>query len=72
MNADVSSHSQRTRNRNRVAMLAIFALFIGGFVIAGMLRFSGWRPDGMKNYGELLDPPGDLRQVVPAVLAAIE
>jgi hypothetical protein len=65
MNADVSSHSQRTRNRNRVAVLAIFALFFGGFMIAGMLRFSGWRPDGMKNYGELLDPPGDMRQVVP-------
>ncbi len=68
MNADVSSDSQRNRNRNRVALLAIFALFFGGFVIAGLLRFSGWRPDGMKNYGELLDPPGDMRQVVPQLV----
>jgi hypothetical protein len=45
-------------------LIAIFAIFFGGFIIAGLLRFSGWRPDGMKNYGELLDPPGDLRAIV--------
>jgi hypothetical protein len=68
MNADVSSHSQRIRNRNRVALLAISAVFFGAFVIAGTLRFTGWRPQGMKNYGELLDPPGDMRQVVPQLV----
>jgi hypothetical protein len=53
------------RNRNRIALVAIFVLFIGLFAIAGALRFSGWRPASMKNYGELLQPPGDLRQVAP-------
>ncbi|KRD76010.1 hypothetical protein [Lysobacter sp. Root983] len=53
------------RNRNRVMLLAIFALFFGSMLVAGALRFSGWRPHGMKNHGELLQPPGDLRQVVP-------
>lgn len=60
------------RNRNRLALLAIFALFFGGMLVAGLLRFSGWRPDGMKNHGELLDPPGDLRQVVPVQLDGSE
>jgi len=53
------------RNRNRAMLLAIFAVFLGTFVVAGALRFSGWRPSGMKNHGELLQPPGDLRKVVP-------
>jgi hypothetical protein len=29
-----------------------------------VLRFSGWRPAGTRNFGEMLDPPGDLRGVV--------
>ncbi|UHQ20606.1 hypothetical protein LVB87_05535 [Lysobacter sp. KIS68-7] len=54
-----------TRNRNRWALVAIAALFFGALILAGLLRFSGWRPAGMKNAGELLQPPADLRQVVP-------
>lgn len=61
MNADAPANAQR--NRNRAMLIAIAALFFGGFVLAGALRFSGWRPEGMKNHGELLDPPGDLRGV---------
>ncbi len=53
------------RNRNRLMLLAICALFFGSMLIAGALRFSGWRPHGMKNHGELVEPPADLRQVVP-------
>lgn len=48
-------------NRNRLMLVAIFAIFFGAFALAGVLRFSGWRPAGMKNHGELLQPPGDLR-----------
>lgn len=59
MNTDAPAASQRTRNR--AMLIAIAAVFFGGFVLAGVLRFSGWRPEGMKNRGELLDPPGDLR-----------
>ena len=54
-----------TRNRNRVLLIAIFAMFFGSMLVAGALRFSGWRPAGTKNHGEMLDPPGDLRTVVP-------
>lgn len=50
-------------NRNRLVLIAIFAIFFGVFALAGVLRFSGWRPAGMKNHGELLQPPGDLRKL---------
>jgi len=46
-------------------LLALFALFFGSLLLAGALRFSGWRPAASKNYGELLQPPGDLREVSP-------
>ena len=55
----------RTRNRNRGLLIAIFAMFFGSMLVAGLLRFSGWRPAGTQNNGELLQPPGDLREVTP-------
>jgi len=60
-----TSQTPQQRHRNRTMLLAIFAIFFGCFALAGALRFSGWRPSGMKNHGELLQPPGDLRKVVP-------
>lgn len=51
--------------RNRLLLLAIFALFFGSLLLAGALRFSGWRPSGSKANGELLQPLGDLRAVTP-------
>ncbi len=62
MNADTST---ATRNRNRVLLIAIFAMFFGSMLVAGVLRFSGWRPAATRNNGEMLDPPGDLRAIVP-------
>ena len=56
-----------TRNRNRWMLVGIFLLFFGGLALAGLLRFSGWRPEGLKNKGELLQPPADLRDVAPAL-----
>ncbi len=53
------------RRRNRALLLAIVAIFLGSAVVAGALRFSGWRPAGMKNHGELLQPPPDLRALSP-------
>ena len=53
------------RNRNRMLLLVIFAMFFGSMLVAGALRFSGWRPAGMKNHGELLQPPVDLRTRIP-------
>lgn len=62
MNAPVS---RRQRNRNRGLLILIVVIFLGSAVVAGALRFSGWRPEGTRNHGELLQPPGDLREVVP-------
>ncbi|NUS39822.1 MAG: hypothetical protein HOQ02_12475 [Lysobacter sp.] len=55
--------------RNRGVLLLIAVLFLGSLVFAGILRFSGWRPAGTKNFGELLDPPGDLRALTPGLLS---
>ncbi|MFT4179168.1 MAG: hypothetical protein QM612_06860 [Thermomonas sp.] len=55
------------RRRNRSMLLILFALFFGGMLIAGLLRFSGWRPEGMKNKGEMLQPYGDLREYAPTL-----
>ena len=58
----------RIRRRNRWTLVALCALFFGGMLLAGALRFSGWRPAGMKNHGELLQPPTDLRGVTPQLV----
>lgn len=55
------------RNRNRIALIAIAAIFLGSFGLAGVLRFSGWRPAGLKSHGELLQPPGDARRIEPVL-----
>ena len=60
-----ASAAERLRKRNRGLLLLIFALFFGSMLVAGALRFSGWRPAGMKNKGELLQPPVDLRARAP-------
>lgn len=64
MNAPVS---EQQRNRNRALLVLIVAIFLGSGLLAGLLRFSGWRPAGMKNHGELLQPPGDLRDITPSL-----
>ena len=56
------------RNRNRAMLIAIFVIFLGSFFFAGALRFSGWRPSGLKNHGELLQPPADLRNLAPTLV----
>ena len=68
MNAAPSASAEQIRRRNRLVLLAIFALFFGSLLFAGALRFSGWRPAGTKVHGELLQPPGDLRGVVPRLI----
>ena len=57
----------KARRRNRAMLVAIFGLFFGAMLIAGLLRFSGWRPEGMKNKGEMLQPYGDLRDYTPTL-----
>lgn len=55
------------RRRNRWMLVSLVALFFGGMLLAGLLRFSGWRPEGTKNKGELLQPYGDLREYTPTL-----
>ncbi len=57
------------RRRNRKMLLAIFALFFGSMLLAGLLRFSGWKPEGTQSHGELLQPPVDLREASLALVA---
>ena len=64
MNPPADPHVD-TRNRNRWMLIALFAMFFGAMFVAGVLRFSGWRPHGMKNKGELLQPYADLRTLTP-------
>ncbi len=59
--------SDRQRNRNRGLLVLIVAIFLGSALVAGLLRFSGWRPSGMKNHGELLQPPADVRDATPSL-----
>lgn len=58
-----TEHDLARRTRNRRMLVVIAVLFFGSFVVAGALRFSGWRPAQLKNHGELLQPYGDLRGV---------
>ncbi|MCD0257929.1 hypothetical protein JWH11_06785 [Xanthomonas melonis] len=51
--------------RGRRMLIALAALFFGSMLLAGVLRFSGWQPASMRNNGELLKPPADLRALVP-------
>ncbi len=57
----------RAIRHNRGMLIALFVLFFGGMLIAGLLRFSGWRPEGSRNKGEMLEPYGDLRGHTPTL-----
>lgn len=46
-------------------LVLIFLLFFGSIAGAGLLRFSGWQPQGTKVHGEMLKPAMDARGVVP-------
>jgi hypothetical protein len=46
--------------RSRLTLLLIAAMFLGSFIVAAALRFTGWMPQGLRNYGELLQPPIEL------------
>ena len=51
--------------RGRWILVLIFLLFFGTIFGAGILRFSGWQPQGTKVHGEMLRPAVDARAVVP-------
>ena len=61
--------SNKVLRHNRGMLIALVVLFFGGMLIAGLLRFSGWQPEGKKNKGEMLEPYGDLRNYTPTLAA---
>lgn len=63
MNA--SSTSPVRRHKGRWILIALFVVVLGPVVVAGALRFSGWKPQGTKNHGEMLEPAVDLRTLAP-------
>lgn len=65
----MGQESNKVLRHNRGMLIALVVLFFGGMLIAGMLRFSGWQPEGKKNKGELLEPYGDLRNYAPTLAA---
>lgn len=65
MNDPSKPDGHAARERNRTMLIVIVVMFFGSMLIAGILRFSGWQPEGSRNQGELLHPPGDLRGLTP-------
>ena len=57
-----------SKNRNRLVIIGIFALFLVPLLAAVLLERSGYEPDHTVNLGELLDPP----QAFPPLVAALE
>ncbi|PPU72773.1 hypothetical protein XcuCFBP2542_16900 [Xanthomonas cucurbitae] len=51
--------------RGRRMLIALAVLFFGSMALAGGLRFAGWQPASMRNNGQLLNPPADLRELKP-------
>ena len=51
--------------RGRRILILIFVMFFGSLLVAGLLRFSGWQPQGSKAHGDMLQPAVDARALVP-------
>lgn len=51
--------------RSRGVVIAILAVFLVPFALAGLLRFTNHYPAATRQKGELLQPPADLRGVTP-------
>ncbi len=50
------------RNRRRLQLVSIFALFAASFIVAGLMMVSGWAPTA-RSYGQPLQPERDLAHV---------
>lgn len=48
---------QRRLRRQRLGIIAVIALFVLPVASSYLLYYSGWRPGGTVNYGELIQPP---------------
>ena len=52
-----------SRIRSRLVLLLIVAMFVAPFIAALYLYYTDWQPTRTKNYGELIHPVRDLREV---------
>lgn len=52
------------RQKNRWMLLGVTALFVVPILIALTLNLAGWRPQGTKAYGTLVDPPRSVESAV--------
>lgn len=57
------------RNGGRRVLLALALLFLGTFILAGVLRLADIHPAVSKQKGELLAPYADLRNAAPRLAA---
>jgi hypothetical protein len=53
----------RSRNRSRLSLLLIVAVFAVPILAALALNLAGWMPGHSRNYGEVVHPPLPLRDV---------
>ena len=60
--------SNSQRNRNRMVLLLIAAVFFLPMLVAGVMRFTDHHPQANRQHGELLDPPADLRALSPSLV----
>jgi cytochrome oxidase Cu insertion factor (SCO1/SenC/PrrC family) len=63
MSTPTTSPSMTARTRSRLVLLLIAALFAAPFVAALYLYYTGWQPQHTKNFGQMLQPARDLRDV---------
>lgn len=57
------------RNRNRLLLVLLAALFLLPMLVAGILRFTDHHPAIDRQKGELLEPKPDLRDMSPRLAA---
>lgn len=50
------------RNRKRLGLILLVALFLAPLTAAIVLNAIGWRPQGTRNYGDLVEPPRPLEK----------
>lgn len=57
------------RRRNRIMLLALVAVFVLPILAAKLIDVAGQRPAATRQHGELLQPPVDLRDRAPQLVA---
>jgi hypothetical protein len=55
-------------SRQQITLIGIFTIFLGPVILVMLMRSSWWQyqPDGLKNFGHLVQPPVPLSLNIPA------